>query len=273
MGSTVASHSRDMKAFLCILPCLLATASAAPQLLVRGAGQVSHQSVSKPFQGEHRSTVQSKAFGAGIASVSDSPNRLHGARGVIAHPLAHAVAHPVVRAPYAAPVVHAAPALAHPVAVAHAPAYGHPAPTYGAPDLAEVSPYNYNYAVADDYSGAAFSQAESNDGTGVVEGSYSVNLPDGRVQTVTYHANDYDGFISDVSYQGTPAYPPVATAVAHPLTATVAHPLATVAHPVATTLAHPVAPTIAHPLAATVAHPLAATVAQPLGRIATPLIG
>merc|ERR1719462_1137560 len=141
--------------------------------------------------------------------------------------------------------------VAHPVAVADAPAYV-------APDLAEVSPYSFNYAVADDYSGAAFSQAESNDGTGVVEGSYSVNLPDGRVQTVNYHANDYDGFISDVSYQGTPAYPPVATAVAHPLTATVAHPLATVAHPVATTPAHPLASAIAHPVASTIAHPLGA---------------
>merc|ERR1711881_670073 len=29
----------------------------------------------------------------------------------------------------------------------------------------------------------------------VVQGSYSVNLPDGRIQTVTYHANDYDGNI------------------------------------------------------------------------------
>merc|ERR1711970_5730 len=56
-----------------------------------GAGQVSHQSVSKPFQGEHRSTTQSKAFGAGIASVADSPNRLHGARGVLGHGLGHGV--------------------------------------------------------------------------------------------------------------------------------------------------------------------------------------
>merc|ERR1712025_655220 len=248
MGSTVASHSRDMKAFLCILPCLLATASAAPQLLVRGAGQVSHQSVSKPFQGEHRSTVQSKAFGAGVASVSDSPNRLHGARGVVAHPLAHGLAHPLAHGiahpvahaiarpvVHAAPLVHAAPAIAHPVAVAHAPGYA-------APDLAEVSPYNYNYAVADDYSGAAFNQAESNDGNGVVEGSYSVNLPDGRVQTVNYHANDYDGFISEVSYSGTAAYPetvPVAHAVAHPVAHAIAHP---VAHAVA-------APVLAHPVA------------------------
>merc|ERR1712128_250099 len=58
----------------------------------RGAGQVSPQSVSKPYQGEHRSTTQSKAFGAGIASVADSPNRLHGARGLVAHGFGHGAA-------------------------------------------------------------------------------------------------------------------------------------------------------------------------------------
>ena len=36
-----------------------------------GHGQVSHQSVSKPYQGEHRSTTQSKAFGAHAAVVAD----------------------------------------------------------------------------------------------------------------------------------------------------------------------------------------------------------
>merc|ERR1711892_251921 len=205
----------SMKVFI-ILPALLAYASGAAQLLVRGAGQTSHQSVSKPFQGEHRSTVQSKAFGAAIASVSDSPNRLHGARNVIGHPIAHAIAHPVAHAAYAAPVVHAAPAY-------HAPVV-HAAAGYTAPDLAEVSPYAYNYAVADDYSGAAFNQGETNDGNGAVQGSYSVNLPDGRVQTVNYHANDYDGFVSEVSYEGTAAYPEAVPVVAHaPL---VAHPLA-----------------------------------------------
>jgi hypothetical protein len=86
-------------------------------------------------------------------------------------------------------------------AVAHAAPYA--AEVY--PD--EVSPYTYNYAVADDYSHVAFNAAEANDGTGVVEGSYSVNLPDGRIQTVTYHANDLEGYVAEVSYSGEAQYP------------------------------------------------------------------
>jgi len=249
-----------MKVLLYLSP-LLALSHAAPQLLAghlghavhapvyhaRTAGQVSHQSVSKPFQGEHRSTTQSKAFGAGVAAVADSPNRLHGARGVVAHPVVHGFGHGVAH-----PVAHA---IAHPVAVAHAPLLHH-APVvahavggYAQPDLGEPSPYSYTYAVADDYSGAAFNQAESNDGTGVVQGSYSVNLPDGRIQHVNYHANDIDGYVADVTYDGVPQY---ATAVAHPVAHAVAHP-AVVAHPVAHAIAHPAV--VAHPVAHAVAHP------------------
>merc|ERR1712110_989514 len=76
-----------------------------------------------------------------------------------------------------------------------------------APDLAEPSPYTYTYAVADDYSKANFQQSESNDGTGAVTGSYSVNLPDGRIQTVTYNANDLTGNVATVEYSGTAAPP------------------------------------------------------------------
>merc|ERR1712045_861884 len=223
----------NMKVFVCLSTLLAAAAASGPVLVggyhARPAGQVSHQSVSKPYQGEHRSTTQSKAFGAGVAAVADSPNRLHGARGVVAHPVAHGVAHPIahgVAHGVAHPIAHGfghgvAHAVAHPVAVAHAPVVHH-APVvahhavggYAQPDLAEPSPYSYTYAVADDYSGAAFNQAESNDGTGVVDGSYSVNLPDGRIQHVKYHANDYDGYVADVTYEGTPTYG-AAPVVAH----------------------------------------------------------
>merc|ERR1712172_103595 len=166
----------------------------------------------------------------------------HGlAHGVVGHGLAHGVVgHSVA---HAAPLVHAAPVVAHAAPFAHAVhaapvvhAVAHAAPVVG--DLAEVSPYTYNYGVADDYSKAAFSQSESNDGTGVVEGSYSVNLPDGRIQTVTYHANDIDGYVAEVSYSGEAAYPE-AVPVAHAVPA-VAHAAPLVAHPVA----HPVA--VAH---------------------------
>merc|ERR1712072_1223928 len=97
------------------------------------------------------------------------------------------------------------------------------------PDLAEPSPYTYTYAVADDYSKANFQQSESNDGTGAVTGSYSVNLPDGRIQTVTYNANDLTGNVATVEYAGEAQYPPapaggyVAAAPVHAVHA-VAHP-------------------------------------------------
>merc|ERR1712071_273715 len=112
----IGTQTTNMKVFIC-LSALLAAASG--QVLVGGygrpAGQVSHQSVSKPYQGEHRSTVQSKAFGASVAAVADSPNRLHGARAVLGHGPAY----------HAAPVYHAAPAY-------HAPLV-HAAPAYHAP--------------------------------------------------------------------------------------------------------------------------------------------
>merc|ERR1712168_1165746 len=213
----------NMKAFLC-LSAVLAAASADLGLVHHGAvhapilptpvsgsvapvnyganrpvngyghGQVSHQSVSKPYQGEHRSTTQSKAFGS-----------------------------------HAPVVAHAAPAYHAPVKAG-----------YVADDLAEVSPYSYTYAVADDYSGAAFNQAENNDGTGVVDGQYSVNLPDGRIQTVKYHANDYDGYVADVTYEGTPTYG-AAPVVAH---AAPAYHAPVVAH-AAPVIAH-AAPVLAH---------------------------
>ena len=99
-----------------------------------------------------------------------------------------------------------APAYSRPV-YAPAPAY-HAAPAYKAevyPD--EVLPYTYTYSVADDYSKAQFNAEEASDGASNVQGSYSVALPDGRIQRVAYTSNGYDGYVADVTYEGTAVYP------------------------------------------------------------------
>ena len=91
------------------------------------------------------------------------------------------------------------------------PAYGAPAP-YAAPHHAPAvydespKPYAFQYGVADTYSGAQFSAQENADGKAVT-GSYQVALPDGRIQTVTYTADHYNGFVADVTYEGEAHYP------------------------------------------------------------------
>merc|ERR1712141_440752 len=109
---------------------------------------------------------------------------------------------------------------AGPPAPYHAPApapYHAPALAYGkAPAYDEApKPYAFEYGVADDYSGANFKAAETADGK-AVHGSYQVNLPDGRVQTVTYTADHYNGFVADVAYEGVPHYPEAKAYKPHP---------------------------------------------------------
>ena len=72
----------------------------------------------------------------------------------------------------------------------------------GAPEA-----FAYEYGVADDYSKANFKKTESQDSAGNVAGSYTIALPDGRIQTTSYTADNYNGFVADVTYQGTPVYP------------------------------------------------------------------
>merc|ERR1711887_168973 len=152
----------NMKTFVFLALVLVAVSAApsGPVVVGYGGGQTSHQTVSRPF-GEQRSIVQSKAFGAAHASVSQVDNSKglaeiqpalgankpvpvgHAAVVPVAHHAVHAA--PVVHTPvyHAAPVVHHAPAYHAPIV--HAPVV-HAAPAY--PD--EPSPYTYNYAVADD---------------------------------------------------------------------------------------------------------------------------
>ena len=82
------------------------------------------------------------------------------------------------------------------------PSYGYaPQPTYEVP-----AKYDFNYAVKDDYSGNDFGHQEARDGYDT-QGSYYVQLPDGRLQQVTYTVNGDSGFVAEVSYEGEAQYP------------------------------------------------------------------
>merc|ERR1712008_329200 len=104
-----------------------------------------------------------------------------------------------------------ASALIAAASAAGPPAYGAPAPYHPAPVYKEEKlapqPYAYEYGVADDYSKANFKKAETQDAEGKVAGSFTIALPDGRIQTTTYTADHENGFIAEVTYEGTPVYP------------------------------------------------------------------
>merc|ERR1711944_300313 len=93
-----------------------------------------------------------------------------------------------------------------PPAYAPAPAFHPPAPYVE--EKLPPQPFAYEYGVADDYSKANFKKTESQDGNGVVTGSFVIALPDGRIQTTTYTADHHNGFVAEVTYEGTPVSPP-----------------------------------------------------------------
>jgi len=96
------------------------------------------------------------------------------------------------------PVYHPTPAPHKPE-----PSYHEPKHSYKAPP----KPYNYAYGVNDPYQGLDFGQNEESDGN-AVQGSYTVQLPDGRKQIVKYVADHDTGFHAEVSYEGKAQYPP-----------------------------------------------------------------
>merc|ERR1719228_728491 len=71
----------------------------------------------------------------------------------------------------------------------------------------EPSPYHYEYKVRDDKVYLDFGAEEEGDGKDNVHGFYHVQLPDGRLQKVTYTVNGYSGYIADVTYDGEAVHP------------------------------------------------------------------
>merc|ERR1719233_2278341 len=71
----------------------------------------------------------------------------------------------------------------------------------------EPSPYGYEYKVHDDKVYLDFGAEEEGDGKDNVHGFYHVQLPDGRLQKVTYTVNSDSGYIADVTYDGEAVHP------------------------------------------------------------------
>ncbi|KAK3851409.1 hypothetical protein Pcinc_041943 [Petrolisthes cinctipes] len=86
------------------------------------------------------------------------------------------------------------------------PTPGYSAPRQGGYDQDQRIPYDFQYGVKDEYAGTDFNQNEESDGK-VTRGSYTVQLPDGRKQTVTYTVDGYSGYVADVQYYGEAQYP------------------------------------------------------------------
>ncbi|XP_064123070.1 cuticle protein 8-like [Macrobrachium nipponense] len=66
--------------------------------------------------------------------------------------------------------------------------------------------YNFNWAVGDDSSSNEFGHQEARDGEDT-QGSYYVQLPDGRLQKVSFHVDGDDGYVAEVTYSGEAQFP------------------------------------------------------------------
>nr|XP_027229369.1 cuticle protein 18.6-like [Penaeus vannamei] len=73
-------------------------------------------------------------------------------------------------------------------------------------DEAEPPKYDFAFGVKDGYSGADFAHQEARD-EDETRGSYYVQLPDGRLQKVTYYVDGDGGYVAEVSYEGEAQYP------------------------------------------------------------------
>ncbi|KAK8725827.1 hypothetical protein OTU49_010499, partial [Cherax quadricarinatus] len=85
-----------------------------------------------------------------------------------------------------------------------------PSPSYGPPPVSseetEPAKYGFDWNVQDSETGNDFAHQEGRDEDNT-KGSYTVQLPDGRRQTVTYYVDGDSGYVADVTYEGEARYP------------------------------------------------------------------
>ncbi|XP_047472530.1 cuticle protein 7-like [Penaeus chinensis] len=107
--------------------------------------------------------------------------------------------------PSYSPPAHPTPSYSPPSPSYSAPI--RPSPSYNAPVYADVPPqYNAQYNVNDEYSGNNYGHQEDRDGYNT-QGTYYVQLPDGRLQKVTYYVDGESGYVAEVTYEGEAQYP------------------------------------------------------------------
>ncbi|XP_042226793.1 cuticle protein-like [Homarus americanus] len=73
-------------------------------------------------------------------------------------------------------------------------------------DEYEPAKYDFEWSVKDEEYGNDFGHKESRDGDHT-QGSYYVQLPDSRHQTVTYYVDGDSGYVAEVTYEGEAHYP------------------------------------------------------------------
>ncbi|XP_071541142.1 uncharacterized protein [Panulirus ornatus] len=89
----------------------------------------------------------------------------------------------------------------------------HPSHSYRSPQSSEENSfesdeakYDFSYALKDDDSGIDFGHQEAREDDHT-QGSYYVQLPDTRLQKVTYYVDGDSGYVAEVTYEGEAQYP------------------------------------------------------------------
>ncbi|XP_063601183.1 pro-resilin-like [Penaeus indicus] len=98
--------------------------------------------------------------------------------------------------------------------VAFASADKRPPFSYGVPQSTEEDSgeesappkYEFQYGVKDGYSGVDFAHGESHD-EDETQDFYTLQLPGGHLQRVTYYVDGDDGYVADVTYEGEAHFP------------------------------------------------------------------